>query len=261
MTGVPLHRTLWSELLKLRRSFVLPLLIAGGALVPAGMTAARLRNPDAFRVIVTTDTFWEQSWNQCWESLAVMLLPLGALVTTALVSQHEHRANAWKLLHATPQHPLAIYFAKFVIAYLLLLVALGFQLLALWAGGWAPCLLFAAMPCPDEPFPTWLLVRRGSEFLRDVSPIVAAQLALGLGLRSVVWPMGLGIVLWVVATLALSTDLGWIVPYGYAALDYFDEVGARTGRTPIALSTLAVLQTVVLFTFGAAIYGLRSDRS
>ncbi|MCU0649216.1 MAG: ABC transporter permease [Gemmatimonadaceae bacterium] len=257
---VPLHRTFASEWFKGRRTVVGPLVVAGGLLVPAGLLLTRLRVPGTLPELHANDVFWEVTWNQAWESIAVLLLPLGAIVLTALVTHHEHRWQGWKQLHATPQHPLALYAAKFAVVMVRLLQSLVVLLVGIWAVGVLPALLLPTVAMPTAPFPVWPFLVRGLELLRDVLPLVAIQFALGILVRNVVVVIGVGLAAWVAATVAIATRVAWAIPYAYAAMDHLDETGARTGPTPASLPVLAISITVGAFGLGAALYASRRDR-
>lgn len=260
MTRIPFHRTLASEWYKCRRTLATPLAIAGGLLVPIGMIAARLRTPGTLAELHASDVFWEQTWAQAWESIAVLLLPLGAIVLTAMVTSHEHRWQGWKQLHATPQHSLAIHAAKFLVVLARLLQALLALLAGLWLVGIVPALLLPSVGLPREPYPAGRFLVRGLEFLRDVLPLVSIQFAIGIAARNVVVVIGIGIAAWVVATAAIATRIAWLVPYAYAAMDHLDESGVRTGPTPLPLPLLAVIVAGTAFTLGATYHVRRRDR-
>lgn len=259
--GVPFHRSLQSEFRKMRGSTLGALSIAGGTLVPILILAMRLRQGDAVRALLRSEVYWEMLWNAMWESLAVLLVPTGVIVLSAVVTSHEHRANTWKQVHATPQSLRAIFAAKVVVAATFLALCFGVLLAAFWATGLVPALVHGVPLGTLEPFPWATLLPRAGEYYLDTLPIVAGQFALGLTVRQVMVPVGIGLALWMVAVTAVAARLNWVVPYAYTALDYFNETGTRIGRAwPLALPWLAVAQTLALLAVAWLVYRRRWER-
>ena len=244
--GVPFWRSAYSEWLKGRRSLASWLVVGGGLLVPAVLLAVRLRQRRALGAIYRSEVFWEELWNQSWESLAVMMLPTGVIVLTSLVTQLEHRYNGWKQVRATPQSDLAIFGAKLLVVLVMLAQFFAVLNLGIWLAGVVPPLLFPELPFAAEPYPLAVFAARSVDFYVDVLPIVALQFLLGLRSRNVLVPVGVGLGGWTLATTALAWNYNYVIPYGYAAMDFYEETGGRVGR-----SLPAALNVIALVAFGA----------
>lgn len=258
---VAFWRTLWSEWLKTRRSMASWLVIAGGALVPAILLAVRLRQRNSLPEMYQSEIFWEEIWNNAWESLVVMFLPLGAIVLTSLVTQVEHRYGAWKQVHATPQRDLAIFSAKLLVVLAMLAQAFVILLAGLWAVGFAPPFLYAELLLPFEPFPLGAFMRRSLDFFADALPIVGLQLLFSLRSRNVLVPVGFGIGIWTVAIAALSWRLNGLLLYSFPAIDFFNETGTAVGHglpfpTPAVALVAFAITTIAAFT----VFTLKRDR-
>jgi lantibiotic transport system permease protein len=244
---VPFRRSVHAEWLKGRRSLASWLVVGGALLVPALLLAVRLRQRRALGALYRGEVFWEELWSQAWESLAVLLLPMGVIVLTSLVTHVEHRYEGWKQLRATPQSDLAIFAAKLVVV--LARLAQWFVLLnvGLWLAGAVPPLLFRELPFPAEPFPLAAFAARSLDFYVDALPIVAVQLLVALRSRNVLVPVGVGLAAWTVAMTALGWRYNFLFPHGYVAMDFLTETGGRVGR-----ELPAPLAAVALTAFGAA---------
>jgi lantibiotic transport system permease protein len=243
---VPFRRSVRSEWLKGRRSLASWLVVGGALLVPAILLAVRLRQRRTLGALYRGEVFWEELWNQAWESLAVLLLPMGVIVLTSLVTHLEHRYNGWKQVRATPQSDVAIFAAKLVVV--LAMLAQWFVLLnvGLWLVGVVPPLLFEELPMPAEPFPLAAFAARSLDFYVDALPVVGLQFLVALRSRNVLVPVGVGLGAWTVAMTALAWRYNFLLPHGYVAMDFLSETGGRVSR-----ELPAPLGAVALAAFGA----------
>ena len=258
---VPFWRSLYGEWLKQRRSLAGRLVVGGGLLVPAVLLAVRLRQRRELPALYVSEVFWEQLWNQAWESLAVLFLPLGVIVLTSLVTQIEHRHNGWKQVHATPQSDLAVFGAKLCVVLALLAQLFVVLNVGIWLAGTVPPLLFPELSVAPEAFPLGAFAARSADYYVDVLPIVALQFLLGLLSRNVLVPVGVGLGLWTVATVGLSWHHNYVLLYGYAAMDFYAETGARVGRSlPADVGVVALAAFGVTTAAGYAIFAARAER-
>jgi lantibiotic transport system permease protein len=257
---IPFWRSVWSEWLKRRRSLAVWLVVGGGLLVPVMTLLLRLRQRRSLPALYQGEVFWEQLWNQVWESLATILLPVGVIVLTSLVTQHEQRHNAWKQVHASPQPLANVFAAKLLIVLFMVAQAFAVLLVGIWCVGAVPALLFAEVSMPVEPFPLLAFLARGANFFLDVLPIVAVQFMLGLLSRNILVPIGVGLGMWIVSLTALTWQYNYLVPYSYAAIDFMSETGSRVSRAmPLPLSYLGPLVAACICVFAVTVYARRGD--
>jgi hypothetical protein len=247
---VPFWRSVYGEWLKTRRTLASWLVAGGALLVPAILLAVRLRQRRTLGALYRGEVFWEELWHQAWESLAVLLLPMGTIVLTSLLTHVEHRYDGWKQVRATPQPDLAVFGAKLLVA--LAMLAQGFVLLnvGLWLVGVVPPLAFPELAFPAEPFPLAAFAARSVDFYVDALPIVALQFLVALRSRNVLVPVGAGLAAWTVAMTALGWRYNFLLPHGYLAMDFLTESGGRVSR-----DLPAPLGVVALTAFGAASVG------
>jgi lantibiotic transport system permease protein len=258
---VPFWRSVHSEWLKGRRSLAAWLVLGGGLLVPGVLLAIRLGQRRALGSTYRSEVFWEQLWNQAWESLAVLLLPTGVIVLTSLVTQLEHRHNGWKQVRATPQSDLAIFGAKLLVVLVRLAQVFVVLNVGLWAVGVVPPLVFRELSFAAEPFPLAAFAARSLDFYVDALPIVALQFLLGLHCRNVLLPVGIGLGLWTVATTGLGWTYNYVLLYAYPGMDFLSETGGRVGRSlPASLGVVALTAFGAITVVAYALFVARRDR-
>jgi hypothetical protein len=259
---VPFWRSVYSEWLKGRRSLASWLVLGGGLLVPGILLAILLRQRRSLGTLYRGEVFWEQLWNQAWQSLAVLLLPMGVIVLTSLVTQLEHRHNGWKQVHATPQSDLAVFGAKLLVVLVMLAQVFVVLNVGLWLAGTVPPLVYREVAFASEPFPLGAFAERSFDFYVDVLPIVAAQFLLGLQSRNVLLPIGVGLGVWTVAITALSWKYNYLIPYGYVAMDFLSETGGMnvSRALPASLMTLGLVVSGVTVLVAFVLFVARRER-
>ena len=220
-----------SEWLKRRRSFAGWLVLGGALFTPAIIIAVRLVNHAKLPALYANPAFWPSLWRSAWESMAMLLLPIAAILATSLVTQIEFRNNAWKQVHVLPLHPAAIYLAK--LAVILVIVV---QLLALFSAGIGlaatiPWLLVPGVPWPADTLSPSFVFTENLRYFVDCLPIVAAQYAIALRSRNYLVPLGVGFVAWIGALGLLQWKYAFVFPYTYAMLDYLS--GGPAGKVTL----------------------------
>lgn len=250
-----------AEWLKQKRSLALGLVLLGGLFVPGITLLIRLHRPENLPALYRSPKFWEGLWNQAWQPMAILLLPLAVILMTTLLVQIEYRNNAWKQVHAAPPPFSVIFAAKLTICLALLAALLLTFSLATWTAAALPPLLFDHVPPPRTPPPwRWLLARSVAGYV-TMLPIVALQFLLGLRFRNFMVPLGAGVALWLASVLGTSWEFNWLLPYGYGGLDYLRTTSPGVGRHWPADIRIVALTAFALFTAAAyALYATRKDR-
>lgn len=259
--SVSYWRSFWSEWLKQPRSLVTWVIIGCGLLVPGMLLAIRLRQRSTLPSLYSGEVFWEQTWNQAWESLAVMFLPLAAIVLTSLITQVEHRYNGWKQVRATPQRDLAIFSAKLLVVLVTLAQCFAVLIAGIWLVGIVPPLMFPELAFASEPFPLGAFVARSRDYYIDVLPVVAVQFLLSLRSRNAVLPIGVGVGMWTVAISGIGWKYNYVLLYGLVAVDFFSETGTKVGRAlPASMSVVALVIFSITTTLAYLMFVLKHDR-
>jgi len=243
---------------KTRRSAALWLVVAGALFTPAIVTVARLIAPAKLPALYATGDFWSSHWKSSWESMAIFLLPMAAILATSLVVQIEYRNNAWKQVRTLPLGQATLFFAK--LAVVLVLIALFLVLFdaAIWLSALVPWLMIDGVPWPGSALPLATFIEETALYFIDALPIVAATYLLGLQSRNFLVPIGVGFLLWVAALAALSSPFGVWVPYAYTLLNYLQlKPSARAVAVTHDIHSLAVAYAIVFTGIAYATFALQ----
>lgn len=215
-----LVNSLQSEWLKRKRSLASWLVIIGSFFMPAMITLIRILRPDKVPAQYKEVDFWVKHFKNSWESMNILLLPMGIILAISLITQLEYKNNTCKQLHATPQSLTTIFFAKFMVilfmqAQLFVLFTAGIYLSAL-----IPSLVLTKVEYPAQPIPFGYCLRETSLYFVNSLPIIALQYLLSLRFRNFLVPVGAGLILLVAGIVMLSWEYAYLYPYNYGAL-YF----------------------------------------
>jgi lantibiotic transport system permease protein len=116
---ISLFRAIHAELLKLKRTlafrviFVLPFLVA---LLEFFIVWRTKKFPPGFNL-------WQTLPSNSFQVWAIFMLPLLITLETALLNGIEHSDKQWKHIFALPIPRQSVYFAKFIVAQLLILIS------------------------------------------------------------------------------------------------------------------------------------------
>jgi hypothetical protein len=245
MTAAFVH-AFQGEWLKKKRSLASWLVVAGGVFTPAIVILARLIYRDRLPQLYAADGFWTLLWKNSWESMAIFLLPMAAILATSLITQIEFKNNAWKQVHALPIGPATIFFSKLAVVLLMLAQFLVVFNAAIYLSGVVPYLLVSGVPFPKDRIPFLYFFREDLLYFVDILPIVAAQYLISLRFKNFLVPVGVGFVLWVLALGVLRWKFGYLVPYTYCMFNYLKN-------EPV---TKAVMPTVNFHWFAAGYFAL-----
>jgi hypothetical protein len=244
-----------TEWIKRRRSHAGWLVLGGALFTPAVIIAIRLVQHAKLPVLYANATFWASLWHSAWESMAMLLLPIAAILATCLVVQIEFRNNAWKQVFVLPLHPAWIYTAKLVVILVLMVQLLALFSVGIWLAATVPWLLVPGVPWPGDTLsPSFVFAQNLSYFI-DCLPIVAAQYAIALRSRHFLVPLGAGFIAWILALGLLQWRYAYVFPYTYTMLDYLGDGPAskvfvpEVGTQPFALGwfVLFAIAGYVLF--------------
>ena len=212
-----------SEFLKLKRSALPWLCVMAAIIVPA-----------MFFIELSSDTDELQSlkkdpWNliivECWKGMNFLVLPLFIILIATLVAQLEHRNNTWKQVHASPNPPLKIFLAKFLVIQLLIVsVLILFNIASILM----PIILQQVNPGIDiyQTLPDLeKILGITYQTYIGVIGISAIQFFLGMQFKNVIIPLALGFGLWLI--LPIAAEMNWShlnkFPYAYSAFVIFPK--------------------------------------
>ncbi|MEP6675932.1 MAG: ABC transporter permease [Ferruginibacter sp.] len=233
-----------SEWLKKKRSAASWLMIGGSLFIPFIMLLVQFYNGDKLAAQSQSSQYWQMLFNKCWESMALLLLPMGIILSTSLICQLEFKNNAWKQLHSTAQKFSTVFFAKFSIVLVMLLQLFILFTIGIWLVGLIPNLILGK-PLPAANFPIMSFLKTSAMFYLDCLPIIALQYLLSLHYKNFLVPVAVGLVLVVGSLVALHWKFGYIVPYTYCAYSYLQ----LAERIPAGKNINVHLLSLVYFSF------------
>jgi hypothetical protein len=250
-----------SEWLKTKRSLAFWMVVIGGFFTPAIIIVARLINFDKLAELYSAENFWNLLWKNSWESMAVFFLPLGAILSTSLITQIEYKNNTWKQLHTLPLTYTTIFFSKLAIILVLMLQFFVLFNIGIYLAAVVPYLLVSGTPYPEQPLPYEFFLTENVLFFVDMLPIVALQYLIALRFKNFLVPVGLGFLFWVGALASLSWKFGYIVPYTYPMYNYLKDAEKTRAVIPdVNIHLLAVGFFVVITAVSYVIYLTKKEK-
>lgn len=206
-----LLRALHAELLKLKRTlafrviFVLPFLVATLQFFIAWRTK---RYPADFNLWQTLQTSSLQIW-------AVFMLPLLIALETALLNGIEHSDKQWKHIFALPVPRYAVYFAKVIVAQVLVLISTFILAVLIIAVGFAAMYLRPEL-ANSGPAPYGAIAKNASLVWLASGLIIAIHTWVSMRWSGFPIPLGTGIAGTFFALFAASASVGkyypWLLP-------------------------------------------------
>jgi hypothetical protein len=257
----PFVRAFRSELLKKRHSLAAWLVVIGAVFVPAIVVGARLLNYDKLPAIYSAAGYWTQHFRICWESVAIFFLPMGAILTTSLVTQIEFKNNAWKLVHTLPLSSATIYFAKLLVVLLMMFQFFVLFNLAIYVSAFIPWLLVSGVPYPEGPVRMLNQVQESTLFFIDCLPIVTLQYLLSVRFKNFLISVGAGFLIWITALGSLSWKFNYIIPFSYVMLNYLkNNTGGRAIIPTFNIHLLALGYASFFTVLGYVLFVTRSEK-
>jgi len=209
-----------SEWLKTRNSLAAWLTVTGAFLIPAIVVFQRLYYAADAATQNAAPDVWLQLYNSSWRYMAALLLPMGVILVSSLLTQLEVKNNAWKLVHTTPQRLITIFSAKLLVIVCMLLQFFLLFNTGIYLTGVLPALLNRHIPFPRAAFPLTAYLRGNSLLFIDCLPILALQYLLSLQFRNFLVPVGIGLCLLTASIIAIRWQYSYIIPYIYCLLNF-----------------------------------------
>jgi ABC-2 type transport system permease protein len=204
-----LVRLVAAELLKLRRTLALALVLVAPALVVALQVVLFLNNRRGFDYDVD---LWPMFFTSLLAIWAVFMLPLATALQVALLYAQEHAHNGWQRLYTLPVPRGAIVVSKQTVS-LLLHAAASVALVPLAVlGGRVLDLLHPNLEMPAE-VPWGLLLERGAGVAVGALLLVAIQNWTSFRSQGATLPIGVGVAGTLVAVFASGWRRGWLYPW------------------------------------------------
>lgn len=249
-----------SEWLKKKRSLASWLVLVGAFFTPSIVLLSRIKNANKLSALYTANDFWTKTWHQSWESMSILILPIGIILGTGLITQLEFKNNAWKQLHTTPQWFLTIFFAKFLVLVVMLIEAFVLFNIGIYLSSVIPSWLFSNLPYPTAPIPYWFFLSENIKFFIDCLPVLALQYLISLQFKNFLVPVGFGFIVWFLSIGILSWKYSFIFPYSHAPLDFLIGSGNRANNVPVNIQWFAIFYFVLFTITGYALYSMKREK-
>ncbi len=209
-----------SEWMKRKRSAATYLTIAGGLFIPIIMLIVRLSKPSQTLLANSSDNAWDKVFNQSWQFMSMLLLPIGITLAVSLIVQIEYRNNAWKQVLTSPQSLTNVFVSKLaVILFMLVQFFIVFNL-GIYLTGVLPAILMQDIPMPLQAYPFKDILYKNLTFFIYCLPIVSLQFLLSIHIKNFVLPLSIGLALMIASIISISWQYGYVFPYSYSAYQY-----------------------------------------
>lgn len=250
-----------SEWLKRKRSLATWLVLVGAIFVPSIILASRIKNYANLSKLYDADDFWLVHWNQSWEVMAIILLPLGVVLATSLITQIEYKNNTWKQLHTTPQTLTIVFFAKLAVILTMMTTLFVLYNVAVYLSAILPSIIFSNVSYPQAPMPAGFFLKANLNFFVDCLPILALQYLISLQFKNFMIPIGVGLIVWVLSIGMLSWEYSYLIPYAYCSLDFVSQPGHKFQRDfPVDLQLLALGYFLIFIIVGYILYLAKKEK-
>lgn len=214
-----------SEWIKKRRSFADWLVWIGAFFIPVINIIIFLVYPNQLIKLHAAGNFWEALFLRSWETMSVMLLPMGIVLAVSLITQIEFKNNTWKQVHTTPVAFTSIFFSKLMVLLFMLLQLVFLFNVGIIISAIIPVLFNSAIPFPAYNIPWEYLLIENGKFLLTCLPLLALQYLVSLQFKNFLIPIGTGLALVIGGLIALSWKYIYLIPSAYTSLHYFQSLG------------------------------------
>ena len=242
MTFTFIH-SIQSELLKTKRSVALWLTVIGGFFIPAIRLYYSLthHNPDPKKVI---GEIWVKHFMLNWQYMAYLLLPMGVILASSLITQIEYRNNTWKQLHTTPQPLTIIFFTKIIVILILLLQFFVFFNIGVLLSGFILGIVYNDLPFLNQEIPILLFFVLNIKLFIGCLPVIGLQYLLSLYFKNYLVPIGTGLLFFIGSLIGARWEYAFLLCYNYCGV-IFDSISMRT--SPVAVKFNVYLYSICFF--------------
>lgn len=249
-----------SEWLKKRRSLASWLVVVGAFFTPTIILLVRLKNNKSLPKINAAEDFWTKLWFTTWESMTILLLPMGIILAMALITQIEYKNNAWKQLHATPQGFSTIFFAKFTVVLVMIFEVFVLFNLGFFLSAYIPSIIFSDVPFPTAPIPFQLILETNAKFFVECLPILALQYLLSLQFKNFLVPVGAGFIIWALGIGMVTWQYSYFFPYMPVTIDFLVSSNSLKREIPIDLQLLSTVYFVIITIVSYLLYITKKEK-
>ncbi len=220
------YRSLQSECLKLKGSRI-PLVTLFGGLLLSVIFTIRFIVIDNHINLSSNEEVWKNLFSQSSRPFLGFIIPIGAMLICALMTQIEYSNNNWKQVHTTPQRYVTVFLTKFTIVLALTVIVFFLLNLGVVIQGAIPCLVLDGR-LPKYPIPLNYFFFETLKCFVLTLPILAFQFLLSLHFRSFLVAFGIGLTVYVGSMPGIRLGaIGNLSPFSFV-LRYFDQDTTNT---------------------------------
>lgn len=250
-----------SEWMKTRKSTAAILVIAGAFFIPAIIIFMRFVQREKLAVLYQSSVFWQNHFYKNWQTMAFLLLPMGAILCVSLITQIEYRNNCWKQLHTTPQPFPTIFFAKLTVIVLMMLQFFVLFNIGIYLSALVPLLFSKTAAYPLQAIPWVELLLANAKFFIACLPVLAIQYAISLRFKNFMLPLGTGIVMLIASTFAIQWKYGYSIPFTYTGYTYLlSAAGGEAVKMPVNIHLISMIMFVLFTLVGYCLYISKKDK-
>lgn len=235
-------------------------MIVGAFFTPIIVLLVRLKNYQALPKLNVAEDFWTKLWFTTWESMTILLLPMGIILATALITQIEYKNNAWKQLHTTPQGFSTIFFAKFAVILVMMIELFALFNLGMYLSAIIPSLILSNVPFPTAPIPFQSFLFGNINFFIGCLPILALQYLISLQFKNFLVPIGVGFAIWALGIGMTSWEYSYAFPYNQAVIDFLLSSGNLKREISVNLQVVAIVYFVIFTVASYILYLTKREK-
>jgi hypothetical protein len=250
--------SLLSEWQKTRKSAASWLVLIGGLFVPTILIIVQSFYPEEFSPAVLGENYWNSLFRHSWESTAILLLPVGVILATSMITQLEFRNNTWKQVFTTPQRFSTLFFSKLTVVIVMMIEFFIINLLGLFAAAYLPGLWSSAGYPPSPPLMS--IAQYNMLFFVASLPLLAWQFMISMRFRNFLVSIGVGIGLVMGSLFAFSWKYGYQFPFAHTGLVYAKLSGQNRTPDGIELWMLSLIWFVVITIIHYILYIAQKER-
>ncbi len=223
------------EWIKKRRSFADWLVWIGAFFIPVINSIIFLVYPNQLNKMHATQEFWKTIFNKSWETMSILLLPMGIVLAVSLITQLEFKNNTWKQLHSMPVPFTSIFFSKLAVLLVMLLQLVLLFNIGIYISAVIPAVFNSSIPFPSYAIPFEYILTKSASFFLAAIPLLSLQYLISLQFKNFLIPIGAGLALVIGGLIALSWKYIYLLPSSYITLYYFQTVGRQAPQHNILL--------------------------
>jgi hypothetical protein len=236
-----------AEWLKKRRSFSSWLVIIGGCFTPLIYMLVFFIYPKQLVGLHQSAEFWKMLFLRSWETMSMLLLPMGIVLAVSLITQLEFKNNTWKQLHTAPVPFSSIYFSKLAVILVMMLQLFILFNIATYLSAAIPSLLSNKVSFPLYKIDALYFLKENGIFFITCLPMIALQYLLSLQFKNFLVPIGAGLALVTGGLIAHSWKYVYMIPSTYTGLHFMEAAANKpSSHNIITLSFGYFLFFVVL---------------